>query len=83
MQRHERRTSQGFPYYKLAEYDPISMCFRDGKRAYATAAEARAAARKPGKYRLSVVLESGRQDMEVFEPCRGGRISRSAGDVPK
>lgn len=67
MKQHQRRSEGTFPYYKLATFDAISFCFRDGKVAYATEAEAKAAAKKPGKYRVSVVHENGRCDMPAFE----------------
>jgi hypothetical protein len=72
MKQHDRRASGGFPYFKLATFDPISMCFRDGKQAYETAEKAYAAARKPGRYRLSVVDADGRTDLSEFAPTRGG-----------
>lgn len=82
MKAHARRTAGGFPYFKLATFDPISMCFRDGKQAFASAEEAYAAAKKPGKYRVSVVHEGGRTDLSEFEPCRGGRILSPAAMLP-
>lgn len=66
MKPHERRAANA-AYYKLAVWDPRSFTFRDGKVAYAREADARAAARKPGKYRVSVVPPDGRrQDLEPF-----------------
>lgn len=82
MKHYERRTGCGFPYFKLATFDPISMCFRDGKRAFASAEEAYKAAKKPGKYRVSVVHEGGRTDLTEFEPCRGGRILSPVSMLP-
>ena len=63
MKHHERRTSGGFPYFKLATFDPISLCFRDGKQAYDSMEQAYAAAKKPGKYRISMVHEGGRENI--------------------
>jgi hypothetical protein len=67
MKQNKRRSEGSFPYYKLATFDAISFCFRDGKVAYATEAEAKAAAKKPGSYRVSVVHENGRSDMHAFD----------------
>lgn len=67
MRAHERRRQGGFPYFKVAEYDAINFCFRDGKQAFGSIEEAKASARKPGRYRLSIVRESGREDLPPFE----------------
>ena len=67
MKQNKRRSEGSFPYYKLATFDAISFCFRDGKVAYATEAEAKAAAKNPGSYRVSVVHENSRSDMPAFE----------------
>ena len=74
MKHHDRRTTGGFPYFKLATFDSISMCFRDGKNAYPSAEAAQAAAKKPGRYRISVVHSAGREDLREFEPCCGGSV---------
>lgn len=65
------------PYYKLAEWDARSFCFRDGKRAFPTVAEAMAAAKKPGRYRVSTVTLTGRTDGEPFEVA--GQAAAPAG----
>jgi hypothetical protein len=67
MKHYKRRETQQFPYFKLATFDQISFCFRDGKIAYKTETDARNAARQPGRYRVSVVTESGRTDLDGFE----------------
>lgn len=67
MKHYERRQLQAFPYYKLATWDARSMTFRDGKVAYATRADATKSAKKPGRYRLSIVTEDGRSDLESFD----------------
>lgn len=68
MRNHERRNTEGgYPYWKLATWEPRSFTFKDGKRAYPTEAEARNAASKPGRYRLSRVEETGRTDLEPFD----------------
>jgi hypothetical protein len=54
-------------YYKLAAWDERLATFRDGKAGYATEAGARAAATKPGRYRVSTVTPAGRTDGEPFE----------------
>lgn len=66
MKQHERRQSNAYPYFKLATFDERSFTFRDGKVAYPTDSDAIQAAKKPGKYRLSVVTENGRNDLEPF-----------------
>jgi hypothetical protein len=66
MKMHERRESLAFPYFKLAVWDPRSFTWKDGKVAFASHADAIRAARKPGRYRISEVGESGRIDMEPF-----------------
>ncbi len=55
----ERRAAGAFPYYKLAQWNQRSFTYSDGKVAFATEAEAREAARKPGQYRVSSVHEDG------------------------
>ena len=49
-------------YFKLAVWDAKSFTFRDGKRGFDTEADARAAANKPGQYRISTISQSGRSD---------------------
>lgn len=66
MKPYERREAGQSIYYKLATWDNISMTFRDGKVAYDTAEDALAAAKKPGRYRISAVLPSGRDDLVPF-----------------
>lgn len=53
--------------FKLAAWVGRFACFRDGKIAYPTEAEARAAAKAPGRYRVSEVTAAGRKDLEPFE----------------
>ncbi len=61
----QRRAANQYPYFKLATWDGISMTFRDGRKAYATERDAQSAA-KTGKNRVSVVKETGREDLEPF-----------------
>jgi hypothetical protein len=63
---HERRQAKAYPYYKLATWNARNQCWNDGKAAYPTDAEARAAAVKPGRYRVSEVTEHGRRDLPEF-----------------
>jgi hypothetical protein len=70
MKHHKRRETGSFPYYKLATFDQISFCFRDGKVAYPDEQAAKAAAKTPGRYRLSIVTESGRRDLDTFDVAR-------------
>jgi hypothetical protein len=67
MKPHERRQAQAYPYYKLATFDTRSVTFRDGKQAHASEAAAKAAATKPGRYRISEITDNGRRDLEPFE----------------
>lgn len=56
-------------YFKLAVWDARSFTFRDGKVAYATAEDARKAAKKSGKYRISCVYTDtgAREDYAPFD----------------
>jgi len=54
-------------YYKLATFCQISLTWKDGKKAFQSEAEAASAARKPGRYRISMVDEKGRHDQAPFE----------------
>jgi hypothetical protein len=54
-------------YCKLATFCPISMTWKDGKKAFPSQAEAIESARKPGRYRVSIVSETGRHDLSPFE----------------
>lgn len=67
-QRHfERRAAGKYPYFKLAQRDEVSFCFRDGKQAFDSEAAALDAAKRPGTYRISSVYADGsRVDGEPF-----------------
>ena len=67
MRPHERRQAGAYPYFKLARWDERNACFNDGRTGYETEQAARAAAKVPGKYRVSTVTDSGRKDGEPFE----------------
>ena len=67
MKPHERRAAGAYPYFKLAVWDPRHCTFKDGRGTFDTERAARAAARAPGKYRISRVTEDlGRIDLEPF-----------------
>jgi hypothetical protein len=66
------------PYFKLAIWDARNVCFRDGKRAYPTEADARADALKPGRYRISRVDDAGRTDLEPFDVGDAAAADNSA-----
>lgn len=66
MKSHERRATQAYPYFKVAVFDSVSMCFRDGKHAFETKDAAKRSAKSPGTYRLSTVTASGRVDSDRF-----------------
>jgi hypothetical protein len=70
MKHYKRRETGSFPYYKLAAFDHTSFCFRDGKVAYPDEQSAKAAAKSNGRYRVSIVTESGRQDLDTFDVAR-------------
>lgn len=78
MKPHTRRHTAAFPYFKIATFDPRYMCFRDGRRCFATIESAEASARMPGRYRVSAVTEDGRFDLHEFVMLRsGGALHRS------
>jgi hypothetical protein len=54
-------------YYKLASFCQISMTWKDGKKAFPSEVDAIKSARKPGRYRVSIVDENGRHDLAPFE----------------
>jgi hypothetical protein len=58
------RTRAG--YFKLATFCNRSFTWKDGKKAFATEADARRAAKKSGQYRVSRVDELGRHDLQPF-----------------
>jgi hypothetical protein len=63
----ERRAAAAYPYFKLATWDPRSFTWRDGHTPYPSEGQARSGARKPGRYRISRIDESGRADLDPFE----------------
>lgn len=84
MKKHERRAAQQFPYYKLAAYDPISLTWRDGKKAYASMDDAIADAfdgqggQRPGQFRVSEVRENG--ERIDLTPALGSPITLEDGE---
>jgi len=66
MKPYERRQTNHYPYFKLAQWNPLSFCWHDGKVAFDTKPQAVTAAVKTGKYRLSQIDENGRTDLEPF-----------------
>jgi hypothetical protein len=66
MKPYERRAANAWPYFKLATWDDRNMTWRDGKTVQETEPDARREARKPGRYRISRIDESGRFDLEPF-----------------
>lgn len=63
----ERRAAGGFPYYRLAVWEPRSFTFKDNATPHATPEAAQAAARTPGKYRITEVSEDGTAVYATFE----------------
>lgn len=74
MRRFERRALQAYPYYKLATWHDRWLVWQDGKHAFASEAAARRAATLPGRYRISLVNERDRLDLEPFEVPGPARI---------
>lgn len=67
MKSHERRKIGAYPYYFLAKWNDISMCWFDGKIAFPSYTQAQYAAKKIGRYRISEVQENGvRKDLPYF-----------------
>jgi hypothetical protein len=70
MKPYQRRAARAYPYFKLAVWNSRSACWQDAasgfKRAFASEAEARIAADRPGTYRVSIVTEVGRSDLSPF-----------------
>lgn len=66
MRHFERRLANAFPYFKLAAWDTKNFTWNDGKQAFATQEEAIAAAKR-GRFRISVVEEKGRRDLQPFD----------------
>jgi len=66
MKHYQRRQTESYPYFKLACWDSLSCTWRDGRVAFESQPEA-AAAKKPGRYRLSEITDGGRRDLEPFE----------------
>ncbi len=62
----ERRAAQAYPYFKIATWDERQQCWKDGRHAFPTEAEARRQAPKGARCRISRIDESGRTDLEAF-----------------
>jgi hypothetical protein len=63
----ERRAALAYPYFKLSVWDVRIACWKVLPKAYPSEGEARKQARKPGRYRLSQLEESGKTELEPFE----------------
>lgn len=70
-------------YYKLAIFDERTFCWKDGKRGYDTEEAAKADATKPGKYRLSMVVDGHRADLEPFEVAGTAATAAKARKAPR
>ena len=67
MKGHQRRAIGVPDFWKLASWDSMNSCWRDGKRQYDTRELALTAAVKPGRYRLSFIQDNmPRKDFEEF-----------------
>lgn len=71
MKPYQRRKGERYPYYKLATWDPISLTWRDGKKAYTAIADA-IKGLPPGKYRMSIVGSEKRTDFAPFTVDENG-----------
>jgi hypothetical protein len=69
MKHHLRRAANAYPFFKLAAWDAVSFCWRDGKRQYESEQAAREDAQRPGRYRLSRIddARSPRVDLAEFQ----------------
>ena len=64
----ERRAASAYPYYRLAIQDPLTFCLRQLPGTFATIGKAKADAKTPGQYAISVIEEDGtRRETERFE----------------
>lgn len=67
MKGYQRRAAGKPNYWKLAIWDVISCCWRDGKKQHDTEEKACESAREAGRYRLSFVEDGvGRHDKGEF-----------------
>lgn len=68
MKPYERRAAGAYPYFRLAKWDAVRLCWTQLPGTFATKAEAANAAREPGKYRIGTVTEDGQRfEDEGFE----------------
>lgn len=66
MRAFERRESDCYPYFKLATWQDRWMAWQPAKSAFPTEAAAVAAARKPGRYRITRVDDQAKTELEPF-----------------
>lgn len=66
MKAYERRRLGKEAFFKLQRWDATRSCWVPFNRQFESEPEARAAAKKPGRYRISRVEET-RTDLEPFE----------------
>jgi len=62
----ERRAAAAYPYFKLAVWDDLFCTWKVIPKAHATEGAARRAARKPGRYVVCRVDESGKTELGPF-----------------
>jgi hypothetical protein len=64
----ERRESgtDTYPRFKLATWDARNQTWKDGKSVQMTEESCRLTARKPGRYRMSRIDETGYSDLDFF-----------------
>lgn len=68
MKPYERRATGAYPYYVLAKWNHLFVCFQDGGETFPSKEAAMKKAEKtPGTYRIAKVNEDGkRRDLPIF-----------------
>jgi hypothetical protein len=66
MRAYERRATGKLTYFNLDRWDTVRGCWVKNKRQYDTERQARAAAKQPGRYRLSRSTDGTRTEFEPF-----------------
>lgn len=67
MKGYQRRALGKPTYYKVATWDGLAMCWKDGKHQFDSEKEARESVSRSGRYRISLVEDGKpRIDLEEF-----------------
>ncbi len=67
MKAYERRAAKKEIYYKLATWDESNQYWKAGKRQFDSYADAQASAKAPGRYRISIIGPTLRDELLPFE----------------